>query len=352
MAVKRIEWLDIAKGIAIVSVVAGHTLAVSGLARHIIFTFHMPLFFVAAGYTFKSGTMRSVCRRSVKRLLIPYLMLSVIQWGGVLLRGELSIISVDWIRQICIIVMASGAKTKSSIPAVGIPWFLAALFSARILYNMIVLVAEKYGKSNRFSGTLCITCGIIGIVFGASGLYLPMSLDVAFIAVLFMWVGSILKCNKHANALMLSNGPVFADFVALAIWVAAIMFSRLEMAMRIYSPAVLAIVGAIAGTYCVFRLSYCLERFKPLKTLFGWCGRNSLLLLSVHTLESAVNWRRAALFDDIPVRGLITSIARILFDVCGVKLIGLIGYSGAEASRGSIPKQVMESNTDAISDAY
>ena len=82
MAAKRIEWLDIAKGIAIVSVVAGHTLAVSGLARHIIFTFHMPLFFVAAGYTFKSGTMGSVCRRSVKRLLIPYLMLSVIQWGG------------------------------------------------------------------------------------------------------------------------------------------------------------------------------------------------------------------------------------------------------------------------------
>ncbi|WP_270224197.1 acyltransferase family protein [Lactiplantibacillus pentosus] len=49
---KRIEWIDIAKGIAILAVVVGHTLGPYNgqLFGSLIFAFHMPIFFMLSGY--------------------------------------------------------------------------------------------------------------------------------------------------------------------------------------------------------------------------------------------------------------------------------------------------------------
>jgi len=49
---KIIPWISIAKGIAILCVVAGHTFAPDSYKNRIIFSFHMPLFFILAGYIF------------------------------------------------------------------------------------------------------------------------------------------------------------------------------------------------------------------------------------------------------------------------------------------------------------
>lgn len=44
---KRIDYLDIARGIAIILMIIGHV--VSGYKRVIIFSFHMPLFIIISG---------------------------------------------------------------------------------------------------------------------------------------------------------------------------------------------------------------------------------------------------------------------------------------------------------------
>ena len=49
---KRFLWLDIAKGITILLTIIGHSIG-GGRILGIIHSFHMPLFFVLAGYTFK-----------------------------------------------------------------------------------------------------------------------------------------------------------------------------------------------------------------------------------------------------------------------------------------------------------
>ena len=50
---QRIQWIDIAKGISIFLVIIGHTAPFGILERNIIFSFHMPLFFILSGYHFK-----------------------------------------------------------------------------------------------------------------------------------------------------------------------------------------------------------------------------------------------------------------------------------------------------------
>lgn len=47
---KRIEWIDIAKGILRVLVVLGHS-EISGVAASVINSFHMAVFFFLAGLT-------------------------------------------------------------------------------------------------------------------------------------------------------------------------------------------------------------------------------------------------------------------------------------------------------------
>ncbi|EEI19338.1 hypothetical protein G8J22_02152 [Lentilactobacillus hilgardii] len=52
MKKKRIEWIDIAKAYGIIAVVIGHALA-SGTTTHIIYWWHMPLFFIIGGFFLK-----------------------------------------------------------------------------------------------------------------------------------------------------------------------------------------------------------------------------------------------------------------------------------------------------------
>lgn len=44
MGTKRLDWIDIAKGIAIILVIVGHTVPNPSPLRHAIFSFHMPVF--------------------------------------------------------------------------------------------------------------------------------------------------------------------------------------------------------------------------------------------------------------------------------------------------------------------
>ena len=74
---KRIEWIDIAKGMTILLVIVGHTVTNGTVVRDAIFSFHMPLFFILAGYTFREKDWKALLCASVKRLLIPYFLISL-----------------------------------------------------------------------------------------------------------------------------------------------------------------------------------------------------------------------------------------------------------------------------------
>ena len=58
MGSKRLDWIDIAKGIAMILVIVGHTVPNPSPLRHAIFSFRMPVFFILAGYTFRPKPWR------------------------------------------------------------------------------------------------------------------------------------------------------------------------------------------------------------------------------------------------------------------------------------------------------
>ena len=78
----RIEWIDIAKGIAIILVVYGHAgLANIPLLEKWVCAFHMPFFFFISGILFsvdKYPTINKFLQRRWKTLIRPYLFFSII----------------------------------------------------------------------------------------------------------------------------------------------------------------------------------------------------------------------------------------------------------------------------------
>lgn len=77
----REPYLDVAKGLGMLFIIFGHLLK-SGLLRQLVFSFHVPLFFVLTGLTFKPVTngngFWSFVKVKFSRLMIPYYAASVL----------------------------------------------------------------------------------------------------------------------------------------------------------------------------------------------------------------------------------------------------------------------------------
>jgi polysaccharide biosynthesis protein PslL len=68
----RIEWIDVLRGLGILLVVIGHCF--TGVVHSIIYTFHMPLFFVLGGLLYRpSSDYRGFFQHKAIHLLIPYI---------------------------------------------------------------------------------------------------------------------------------------------------------------------------------------------------------------------------------------------------------------------------------------
>ena len=89
---RRINWLDSAKGIAIIFVLIGHSIADGMRENNIafnflytfIYTFHMPLLFFLSGYGFikfrKDNDILGFVKKKVQSLLKPWIVYSILAY--------------------------------------------------------------------------------------------------------------------------------------------------------------------------------------------------------------------------------------------------------------------------------
>lgn len=75
----RILWLDIAKGLTIILMVLGHT-SIPEFASRFIWAFHMPLFFIASGWTtnWEKKSLVEFTRHKFRTIMVPFFVYSAI----------------------------------------------------------------------------------------------------------------------------------------------------------------------------------------------------------------------------------------------------------------------------------
>lgn len=291
---QRLDWIDIAKGIAIIGTLVGHNYG--GPVRSLIAAFNIPLFFVLAGYTSKqipSGQFAGAAFKDFKRLIVPVLIVKFLQ---ALLETA--------VHQTPIIKSLAGALLELAwgngcsywkFPGVGIVWFLITLFYSRLLFRLALNLIPKYRQ---------IFLAFLAFVFCAVGgkVWLPQNFDLLFPAILFMEAG-----YEFRHKIDEDSKPVkIAGLLALVFWIYMSWDKEIyiELAIRHYPLSIVCIAVALCGSLCAIQFSKAIEGLKSSKALV-FVGIYSLDLLCIHQFEEyfSLLWKNASFFENIRIFG-------------------------------------------------
>lgn len=132
--------IDVCKGIGIILMLIGHSAVLMGnwsnLLFKIIYSFHMPLFFIISGYFFKPLSFKDNVKKSGRRLLIPYLFASLISILLVWIIFPANVFSL--IKGVFVGALGNYNSTINFWPyQAGAVWFLLALFVCKIVFGFL-----------------------------------------------------------------------------------------------------------------------------------------------------------------------------------------------------------------------
>lgn len=283
---KRIEWLDIAKGIGILLVVLSHCLNINEKPAQILFTFHMPMFFLLSGYVF-SGEDRFpvLVKKKAESLLLPY-------YGYILLGLVVSLLLPQWRSGLSV----SGIQKDLWI---GNPevmhnssiWFLVCLFYVTLLFHGI----QKLPIYLQIPAV--IVCGFLSCWYAESRFTvlgydrLPQNLDVALMAVVFFAAGYYIKSCRIMDWI---TGHWWTE-LAVALLSAVCLFwvysqnGYVNIRSILFGNPILYVMGGLSGSFAVIGISALITRLSTgfpayVKQVFQWFGRHSLTFLGLQSL--------------------------------------------------------------------
>lgn len=295
---ERLNWIDNAKGIAMICVMVGHlgskiTFGQWGLG--FVYGFHLAVFFLLAGYTLKKSEItKEYINKKFKRLMIPYFVtcIAIIIMGVITeaaLNHDASILATtkSITQNIIASFFASGAITNfGSIELgtrIGAIWFLPAMFFAIIIFQFIL---------NKFNTTLkriliSVAIGLIGYVT-AMFIWLPFSVQSAMFATPFVCAGYEIKTHDLLKKI---KWPHYV--IAGIILIAGIGLGYCNYGFVSASAAdlVLSTIIAFAGSLLVYLLAKHVDKIK----IIGYIGRISIYVMCVHLflLEAGREWFRS-----------------------------------------------------------
>ncbi|MCK1998541.1 acyltransferase family protein [Psychrobacillus psychrodurans] len=278
---ERLREIDIVRGITIFLVVLGHTGAAEvseGLVSEILRGFRMPLFFMVSGYLFSSskylGNTKKLVIDKTRTLIIPYISFCFLSAGIWILLLILNKQEIAWGQPLIGMLYGNGNWIVENTPI----WFLVCLFSAFIIFNIILKISIRLSLLSKT--VLFIVLGVIG--YGVSRIiWMPWSFDIALVALLFMYIGNILKEKRilynHKMMLTLTS-------ISLCMFIAVLIFNvPADMNNRVYGNVFLFYIGGISGSLLILFISkYLLTKVKLIYSVLSYLGRQSILILGLH----------------------------------------------------------------------
>ena len=252
----RCNWLDIAKGMTIMLMVIGHS-SIPHYFSNFIWAFHMPLFFIAAGWTtnWEKRTFFEYCIHRIKTLMLPFVSYSIIVC--LVLSHHSSWKGVGY-------VLSHGWE--------GYPlWFIPVLFVASVISRAVYEV-----KSTYFRLMLIISLAMVGVELDINNIYLPWALSTVPYASFLVAGGGYIKHivnPEKSNKIWL--------LLCFLITLGISLFYRLDMAWNNITPVLPLTIGAISGTIMVFMLSSFIEnKFKMPSKILSSVGKETYIVVA------------------------------------------------------------------------
>ena len=287
-AKQRNVYIDVSRGLAILLMVYAHY-AIDPRISTVIFSFHMPIFILISGYFYrKETTIKITLIKTVRGLIMPYMAATILytfisSWHYVT-HTDISIVSGGEAANIFLQKIYYGlwgiSNTSTlfqNIESVGPIWFIVCLASVRIMYALLSKIFKNEKVLSVVIGAFCIT----GYLIGRYVAFLPWSLDVGMVSLAFFHIGFLIR---KVNWLEEKWSLTLALFLVI-VWVVDIHYGGLDLAARNYAYFPVCIIGAIAGSILVLKVGGLLAKMEVTASFLSFCGRHSMLILCIHSME-------------------------------------------------------------------
>ena len=268
---KRINQIDVARGIAILMVVLGHSFySLDAPLNKIILSFHMPLFFFLSGMLGKTATETGISFKSffikkVRTILLPQFLLGVI--------------SYCYYAVFTIVIKGGSIYDINLIYQFWRYWFLQVLFVTEIVFFILSkFINVKKKLSTVVIIAICIICTIIIMKLAFLPDESPFYLNVTPMALMFYLSGFALN-PVLVNENISGRWSLFGKIVTIAITsclvaVVALHNSSVTMYNNGYGNIFLFFISRFCGIAEVWFVSDLLRNSKVLI----WCGKNSIVI--------------------------------------------------------------------------
>jgi fucose 4-O-acetylase-like acetyltransferase len=278
---EKYNWILIAKGIGIILVVVGHFCPDSSPRywtelKDIIYTFHMPLFFILSGFLYEHGkyAYSDLIHRKIKRLLFPFasiaclfLIIKLVASRYIYLEHPISLQSITALFT---------AAPNSYMPLL---WFIHSLFFIFIIYPLL----RRY-LNNSLVLVFLIT---INTIFGSG--YLILGKAIANMP--FFVIGVIFRENRKIRRMLFrSNIYCSTTFLILLLTIYPIRYlSVVDYINRhpdfIYNYPAVVFFGLVGSLFIInLSRSICELSKGNIKKLLLQIGYYSMTIYLLHTL--------------------------------------------------------------------
>nr|WP_288732174.1 acyltransferase family protein [uncultured Anaerobutyricum sp.] len=292
MQKKRIEYLDVARGIAMLSVVLGH-MGIFNINR-VVFTYHLPIFFFITGYFFsKKSTTIEFIKKKFRTLIIPYYVTGVLILLCIILRDCLvgGNLLIDLRQMIYAILYASGNQYDKPfyIASIGALWFLWGTFWGSLFLKLITRIHSSLSK--------CISVVIIYIIcvyLKQKFCWFPLSIQAGGCALLFIYLGCIFKENQYLWEKTKKPIKYIIIIVLVLQWIWFMKnFNGFWIVACNIGHGIPDIIGSIGGCIVLLIISRIINKNRNwLLKILSFTGKNSIIFLAVHGIElRVVNWK-------------------------------------------------------------
>ncbi len=287
---KRIETLDIARGIGILLVVLGHNdfAALSPFFHQVIYSFHVPLFFFLSGYFITiSISFFEYSKKRFHAVLKPYLFTIVLIY----------FVSVSFEKmgfQNALLRIAKALYGSIDYIDWAQLWFLPNLFVVSLYAFLFIGITNKlrnrWWRWGILLATLALSLPLLHVFYPFSlplfgkkyQLYgLPFSLDIVLLSGFFFILGNEVRqatSEKTFSHLLLLVGT------GIGLLLLNFFFPySIDIAKRVYESFFVNTVEAILGILFVLALSRQIElRIQWLAAPLKYVGNISLIILLFH----------------------------------------------------------------------
>ena len=313
----RIEYFDATKAICILLMIVGHCdLSAVPYLKVIIYSFHMPLFFIISGFFFKEATQKEAFSKYTRNHIKPYGITAIVTLGILLLLStyiwNFSVLK-DFIEKWALRFffgsgISDGGGLFASTPIVGPIWFLLTLFWAMLFYNFLKIHFHGIELAIIILALFCVAC------FSVSFIRLPFSLQAGCSAVLYIWIGE--QIRQHNAIERYSQIGVFATIATLVLWLLCIKDGKvLIMAICFYPNGLLSVIVSVAVTL------FFICAIKRFDLKGGWIGQHTLLILCVHSTILYFKRIFGVSLSIIPMKAIYTLLLEIAIQISAALII-------------------------------